>query len=379
MGSKENMSFGVFLALLGLFGICHGGDVTCTKDNYIMTGLEFSDCQKEALKSFKAEDTSPSINPCAVLKDVVDTCATIVQRCFTERGWQRGKLVFLDLLSLQFPNHNHCDVFSKNKNNSDVPLKLPNEKCSVVDEVTLLTEIRVCNNEAQTNIVNRISHHKRAVSHSQIQNLNSSEYRDSILYFAYPELCKGLKNVTDTCFKPKLNRCYDDLDAYFHYTYMLEELKRAGIILALHLLPHALVGVDVLHCPVFLESSDSWSITGYSSNQTVLILAIVLSLVLVFALFTSLGMLAIFKFRLFPRFRAWFHNEPYEDIVINEQQNVREMTHISEDSEEIRTAAEQELPSIQELTLAASRSKNSGKSSTVSMANLRHEESAQST
>ena len=50
--------------------------------------------------------------------------------------------------------------------------------------------------------------------------------------------------------------------------------KRAGIILALHLLPHALVGVDVLHCPVFLESPDSWSITGYSPNQTVLILAI---------------------------------------------------------------------------------------------------------
>ena len=53
MGNKENMSFGVFLALLGIFGISHGGDVTCTKDNYIMTGLEFSDCQKNALKSFK--------------------------------------------------------------------------------------------------------------------------------------------------------------------------------------------------------------------------------------------------------------------------------------------------------------------------------------
>ena len=73
----------------------------------------------------------------------------IFQRCFTERGWQRGKLVFLDLLALQFPNHNHCDVFSKNKNNTDVPLKLKDEKCSVVDEVSLLTEIRLCNNDAQ--------------------------------------------------------------------------------------------------------------------------------------------------------------------------------------------------------------------------------------
>ena len=76
----------------------------------------------------------------------------IFQRCFTERGWQRGRLVFLDLLAIQFPNHNSCDVFSKNKNNSDVPLKLPKEKCSIVDEVTLLTEIRVCNNEAQVRV-----------------------------------------------------------------------------------------------------------------------------------------------------------------------------------------------------------------------------------
>ena len=29
-----------------------------------------------------ADDTSPEINPCAILKDVVDTCATIVQVSF---------------------------------------------------------------------------------------------------------------------------------------------------------------------------------------------------------------------------------------------------------------------------------------------------------
>lgn len=337
-----------------------------------MAGLEFSDCQKEALKSFNADDTTDNGNkPCKILKEVVETCATIVQKCFTERGWQRGKLVFLDLLALQFPNHNHCDVFLQ-FNGTLVPQKLPNERCSVVEEVSLLTEIRLCNNEAQTIVVNRISHHKSSVGQVH-QDQNSTEFADSILYYAYPELCKGLKNVTDTCFKPKLSRCYDDSDAYFHYSYMLEELKRAGIILALHLLPHAIVGVDILHCPVFLEL---WSLGGSSTDQTILILSIVLSLVLILALFTSLSMFAIFKFRLFPRFRAWFQNEPYEDIVIN-QHNVREMSHIPEEnSQEIRAAAEQQLPSIQEL---AERGKNLGQTSTVSMANLRHEESAQST
>ena len=132
------------------------------------------------------------------------------------------------------------------------------------------------------------------------------------------------------------------------------------------MLPHAIVGVDILHCPVFLEA---WSFSSNSPNQTILILSIVLSLVLLLALFTSLSMFAIFKFRLFPRFRAWFQNEPYEDIVINDQNNQREMTNISEDnSQEIRAAAEQQLPSIQELT---ERGKNPGQTSTVSMANLR--------
>ena len=93
----------------------------------------------------------------------------------------------------------------------------------------------------------------------------------------------------------------------FVYSYMLEELKRAGIILALHLLPHAIVGVDILHCPVFLEA---WSFSSNSPNQTILILSIVLSLVLLLALFTSLSMFAIFKFPLFPQFWEWFQNQP---------------------------------------------------------------------
>jgi len=372
-----NQKFGVFVGLFGLvalIGLCDSGDVVCSVENYILAGLEFSDCQKEALKSFKADDSKDDgKNPCRILNDVVETCATIVQKCFTDRGWQRGKMVFLDLLALQFPNHNHCNVFLQlNNSASEVPQKLPNERCSIVEEVSLLTEIRLCNNEAQTIVVNRISHHKNSVG--QVMTQNSTEFADSVLYYAYPELCKGLQNVTEACFKPKLSQCYDDSDAHFHYSYMLEELKRAGIILALHLLPHAIVGVDILHCPVFLES---WSFSSNSSNQTILILSIVLSLVLLLALFTSLSMFAIFKFRLFPRFRAWFQNEPYEDIVINDQNNQREMTNISEDnSQEIRAAAEQQLPSIQELT---ERGKNPGQTSTVSMANLRHEESAQST
>ena len=70
------------------------------------------------------------------------------QRCFSPRGWERGQVVFVDLLALQYPDQNHCDVFVKRKN-STTPEQLPGEKCSILEEVSLLTNMRVCNNKVQ--------------------------------------------------------------------------------------------------------------------------------------------------------------------------------------------------------------------------------------
>ena len=81
--SMGNQKFGVFVGLFGLLaliGLCDSGDVVCSVENYILAGLEFSDCQKEALKSFKADDSKDDgKNPCRILNDVVETCAAIVQ------------------------------------------------------------------------------------------------------------------------------------------------------------------------------------------------------------------------------------------------------------------------------------------------------------
>lgn len=63
--------------------------------------------------------------------------------------------MFLDLLALQFPQHNHCDIFAK-KNNSNVPQQLPGEKCSVMEEVSLLAQMRICNNEAQVSNLSKL-------------------------------------------------------------------------------------------------------------------------------------------------------------------------------------------------------------------------------
>lgn len=209
-------------------------------------------------------------------------------------------------------------------------------------------------------VVNKISHHKTVTS-----TVDNST--DSLLFFAYPELCKGLQNVSDTCFKPSLSSCYDEHDAYFHYVYMMEELKRAGIMLSLHLLPTSDHDFNVLKCPVF-QNIQPFS----QENQLVLILSLVLSVAL-FAILLGIGIFVTKKFRLVPRFRAFMQNEPYVDIVIAESTNFREMSNIEENNREARIAAEESLPNVHDLR------KSGQQQASVSMANLKREESVQST
>ena len=190
-------------------------------------------------------------------------------------------------------------------------------------------------------MVNKITHHKHVTQNLAAQNINDT--KDAIIYYAYPELCKGLQNVSDTCFKNTLTECYDEHDAYFHYVYMLEELKRAGLMISIHLFPED-SNVDVLHCPVFHEASP------FGQNEQLIIgLSVALSLV-VFCCLVAIGMLIVHKYRIIPRFRAWIQNEPYEDIVIAES-NVREMQDVTtiDDTVEVRMAAEEHLPKPEDL------------------------------
>ena len=53
------------------------GDVICSLEDYVLTGIEFGDCQKEAMKSYGSDD-DPSRNPCAELETVVNNCARLV-------------------------------------------------------------------------------------------------------------------------------------------------------------------------------------------------------------------------------------------------------------------------------------------------------------
>ncbi len=212
-------------------------------------------------------------------------------------------------------------------------------------------------------MVNRISHHKTVTSH--VDNTTQS-----LIYYAYPELCRGLKNVSETCFKAKLKSCYGNQDAYFHYAYMIEELKRAGIMLSLHLLPHDNeINFNILQCPVFQETSPF----SAANNHVVVLVLSIFTTFIVLSLLFGLGTFVTFKYRLIPRFQAYLQNEPYEDIVIAESNaHIGEMNQIEESYRDVRASAEEPLPSVQDLTR--------GKSSTMSMADLtREDESVQST
>ncbi len=52
------------------------GDVICTMEDYVLTGIEFGQCQAETLKSFASKGMG---NPCPEIKQIIDNCAVIVK------------------------------------------------------------------------------------------------------------------------------------------------------------------------------------------------------------------------------------------------------------------------------------------------------------
>lgn len=188
-----------------------------------------------------------------------------------------------------------------------------------------------------------------------------------LLEYGHQELCKGLKNVSDTCFEPNLGSCYDQHDAHFHYVYMLEELKLAGTLLSMHLLSNDTF-MNVMKCPVFQQ--DSPFDGNKKDHYLVLALSLILSFVLV-ALFVLSGAYIARKYRLGHRLVAWLQNEPYADF----EPNPSEMTEVQiEDQRSARAVAQEPLPAIQDL-------KNNSTATASSFVSLRDqiEEGGQST
>ena len=209
-------------------------------------------------------------------------------------------------------------------------------------------------------------------SHSKLKNTTQALITNE----AYSKLCQGLQQISDFCFTPNLNQCYDKHDAYFHYVYMIEELKSAATSLAMHILPNV-TNVNIIQCPVFQANTPFQN----SSYYTIVSLAVVLSFLVLGILMVS-GSYAIFKFRLIPRISAWIQNEPYGDIN-NEMTNVQNSAESNDSSnsntnyndlelEDARNAAEEPLPNLEDLK---------GSGAVNAMANYRNqnEQSGQST
>jgi hypothetical protein len=52
------------------------GDVICSLEDYVMTGIEFAKCQATTLTSFQGSNNG---NPCPEIKEIVTNCALIVK------------------------------------------------------------------------------------------------------------------------------------------------------------------------------------------------------------------------------------------------------------------------------------------------------------
>ena len=64
--------------------------LTCSKEEYVRTGLEFVRCQDDTIKYYnilkKTKDTEENPSACNSLKHIVYNCVEIVRHCFDDRG-----------------------------------------------------------------------------------------------------------------------------------------------------------------------------------------------------------------------------------------------------------------------------------------------------
>ena len=56
--------------------VIFASEVTCSLEDYILTGIEFRQCQSKILDTF---ETARGGNPCKLIKSIVDSCSTIVK------------------------------------------------------------------------------------------------------------------------------------------------------------------------------------------------------------------------------------------------------------------------------------------------------------
>ena len=70
----------VFIVLTYSNNVIFASEVTCSLEDYILTGIEFRQCQSKILDTF---ETARGGNPCKLIKSIVDSCSTIVKVSFT--------------------------------------------------------------------------------------------------------------------------------------------------------------------------------------------------------------------------------------------------------------------------------------------------------
>ena len=76
METQKTFNLLTILIVLTHNNIIFASEVTCSLEDYILTGIEFRQCQSKILDTF---ETARGGNPCKLIKSIVDSCSTIVK------------------------------------------------------------------------------------------------------------------------------------------------------------------------------------------------------------------------------------------------------------------------------------------------------------
>ena len=76
METQKTFNLLTILIVLTHDNIILASEVTCSLEDYILTGIEFRQCQSKILDTF---ETARGGNPCKLIKSIVDSCSTIVK------------------------------------------------------------------------------------------------------------------------------------------------------------------------------------------------------------------------------------------------------------------------------------------------------------
>ncbi len=274
--------------------------ITCPIEEYVRVGLEFQNCQANALSPDTLARKRGKNELCPNFKKIIRVCSRRIKHCFEDQAYERGLQITLDSMLINFPESQDCGYIAKMRAQTikAVEGNHENTMCSIDREIELTQEMRICANGIHSDMLSHFDGQKTQFTHLRTQKAKDAYFRDM--------MCQTAKEIRGRCYVPKLKQCYDDYDAKAQLALHLEHLRMEADVIAISTSNVTDFADD---CDVFESMFDG----SPNKNSNVIIGVVIAALLLL--LMAAVGV--VVKFRLVTRFRAWLGNAPYDDMEAN--------------------------------------------------------------